>query len=64
MRRQLMDRSKWHTVFAWLPVITNNGVRVWLERVERRCYFSHMWGDEYEYRLPDQPQTPTPVLSP
>jgi hypothetical protein len=59
MKRQLRDRTQWHAVFAWLPVHID-GVSVWLERVERRCYFSHMWGDEYEYRIPvPQPDIPS-----
>jgi hypothetical protein len=30
MRRQLQDLSEWHTVFAWFPVTTIDGQRVWL----------------------------------
>jgi len=50
MRRQLQDPREWHTVFAWLPVVTDDGQRIWLEHVERRYRFSSWWEDYFEYR--------------
>lgn len=46
------DPFKWHTWFAWCPVIVN-GQSVWLERIERK----HVAGwnvpcGDWEYRLP------------
>lgn len=51
MRKQLQDQRQWHPMFAWWPVTTIDGQRVWLERVERRYKFSSWWEDYYEYRV-------------
>lgn len=52
MRKQLQDLSQWHTVFAWWPTVTHDGVKVWLEPVERRLWAMSVWDDHYHYRLP------------
>lgn len=52
MRRQLIDQRQWNPVFAWLPVTTQDGQRVWLERVERRLWGSSWFDDYYHYRIP------------
>lgn len=51
MRKQLQDGREWHSVFAWWPVTTICGKRVWLEQVDRRYKFSSWWEDYYEFRL-------------
>ena len=43
-------KTEWFTVFAWLPVTTENHIGVWLEKVEKR-YKVHMSGGEYVYRV-------------
>jgi hypothetical protein len=57
MRRQLPDRKEWRPKFAWWPVTTIDGQRVWLERIEERYRFSSWWEDYYEYRLPPESTT-------
>lgn len=52
MRKQLQDIREWHRVFAWWPVVTIDGRRVWWEHVERRYRFSSWWDDYYEFRAP------------
>ncbi|NIJ18488.1 hypothetical protein FHS95_000157 [Sphingomonas naasensis] len=52
MRRQLRDQTEWHRVFAWWPVTTIDGQRVWLEHVERQYWGSSWFDDYYHYRLP------------
>lgn len=48
MRWKKKDKTQWQLVFAWLPVQTEDGHTVWMERVWR----SHdEWGDHlYELR--------------
>jgi hypothetical protein len=53
MKTQLQDQCEWHRVFAWWPVVTQDGVRVWLEPVERRLWGRSWFDDHYHYRLPD-----------
>jgi len=45
--------SEWHPVFAWWPVTTINGQRVWWERVERHLWGSAWFDDYFHYRLPE-----------
>jgi hypothetical protein len=54
MRKQPQDQREWHRVFAWWPVVTQDGLRVWLEPVERRYWGSSWFDDYFHYRLPAQ----------
>lgn len=42
--------TDWHDAFAWLPITTFDGRRVWLRRVKRRRYHRH----DYLSGGPDQ----------
>lgn len=61
MIKQLPDINEWHPMFAWWPVTTIDGKRVWLERVERRYRNSSWWEDYFDYRLPPTPGDPNHV---
>jgi hypothetical protein len=41
----------WHSMFCWQPYCID-GTWVWLERIHRRRTLAHMWGDNFEYRIP------------
>lgn len=49
----------WHRWFAWHPVITQSGIVVWFEHVDRRIvrkysgYGCDIWTMKY-YRLPSE----------
>jgi len=47
-----IEVSPWKTWFAWRPVKTVSGQKVWLERISRRCINTYVDMDNwkrYEY---------------
>lgn len=59
MRWKVIDKTKWHRVFAWLPVETVCKTMVWLEWVEyrgkswERTDLGNVYRRPAEYRLID-----------
>lgn len=41
--------SEWHTWFAWHPVSVDEGVYVWLKRIERLGRFSRFSNLDYDW---------------
>lgn len=52
MRWKLQDKTQWHRVFAWRPVITVCDTVVWLEYVEYRSADFEMDTTSWVYRRP------------
>ena len=48
--KEIVKNTEWHTVMAWLPVKTENGWKVWLEKVNKR-WKVHMNGGSYVYSV-------------
>jgi len=48
--KDIVKKIEWYTVFAWFPVKTEDGYKVWLEKVEKR-WKVHMTGGSYVYKL-------------
>lgn len=49
-----IDKTRWHSWFAWHPVRCSNGYCYWLERVERKFNHARILNDKspWMYRLP------------
>lgn len=45
-----VDYGQWHKWFAWYPVLTQQGMWVWMETVLRRIEF-RSYDNDYYYRL-------------
>jgi len=48
--KEIIKKTEWYTVIAWLPVKTEDGWKIWLEHVEKR-WKVHMTGGSYVYRI-------------
>jgi len=48
--KEIVKKTEWYPVIAWLPVKTENGWKVWLEKVNKR-WKVHMNGGSYVYAI-------------
>lgn len=51
----------WHTAFAWRPELVGDGIKVWMQRYERRFLGSTALFKRYEQRIPGSTESATVV---